>query len=153
LFEESLAIGEAQGDLDRRARALTNLGLAAAGLGDVARAHALFRQGLAAAAELGVVEVELHALLGVASCEADAAAAARLPGWMKDRQASLGGKAGAGDNATLEEQTLARLRDTLGPERLASELAAGAALSRAEALDLALGRARGGGLMTDPAAT
>jgi hypothetical protein len=36
LFEESLAIGEARGDLDRRARALNNLGWATQGLGDLA---------------------------------------------------------------------------------------------------------------------
>jgi hypothetical protein len=40
----------------------------------------------------------------------------------------------------LERQTLATLEPALGPERLASELAAGAALSLEEAIDLALGR-------------
>ena len=35
---------------------------------------------------------------------------------------------------------LARLRDALGPERLESEIAAGAAMSLEEAIDLALGR-------------
>ena len=46
LFEESLAIGEARGDLDRRARELINLGHARRALGDVARAHELYRSGL-----------------------------------------------------------------------------------------------------------
>ena len=87
LFEESLAIGEARGDLDRRARALTNLGFAVRELGDLARAHELYRRGLAAAEEIGLVEIELYALLGVASYEAEAGdpiAAARLLGRMKE---------------------------------------------------------------------
>ena len=57
LFEESLAIGEARGDLDRRARALTNLGWATHGLGDLARARDFYRRGLEAATEIGLVEV------------------------------------------------------------------------------------------------
>ena len=93
LFEESLAIGEARGDVDRRARQLTNLGLAIRELGDAARAHELLRNGLADAQEIG-----------------------------------------------LEEGTLARLRDALGAELLASELVAGAAMSHQDAIDLALGR-------------
>ena len=40
----------------------------------------------------------------------------------------------------LERQTLATLEAALGPERLASELAAGAALSLEDAIDLALER-------------
>jgi hypothetical protein len=39
---------------------------------------------------------------------------------------------------------LARLRDALGVERLESELAAGAAMSLQEAIDLALGRSTSG---------
>ena len=77
----------ARGDLDRRARALTNLGFAVRELGDLARAHGLYRRGLAAAEEIGLVEIELYALLGVASYEAEAGdpiAAARLLGRMKE---------------------------------------------------------------------
>jgi len=142
LFEESLAIGEARGDLDRRARALTNLGYAAHGLGEGARAHELLRRGLAAAEEIGLVESQLWALFGIASYEAeagDALAAARLLGRAKELQSDL--RAGRDDLAEeVERRTLARLHDALGPERLASELAAGAALSLEDAIDLALGR-------------
>jgi tetratricopeptide (TPR) repeat protein len=52
LFEESLAIGEARGDLDRRAREFTHLGHATRALGELARSHDFFRSGLAAAAEI-----------------------------------------------------------------------------------------------------
>jgi predicted ATPase/class 3 adenylate cyclase/Tfp pilus assembly protein PilF len=142
LFEESLAIGEARGDLDRRARALNNLGWATHGLGDLARACNLYRRGLEAATEIGLVEAQLHALFGIAALEAedgDARTGARLLGRMKELESRLGA---ANDDAmdALERQTLARLEAALGPERLASELAAGAALSLEDAIDLALGR-------------
>jgi predicted ATPase len=142
LFEESLAIGEARGDVDRRARQLTNLGLAIRELGDLARAHELFRLGLAAAQEIGLVEIEMHALLGLATYEAEAGdtvTAARLFGWMKELESRLGA---ANDEYEigLEQETLARLRDALGPEGLASELASGARMSHDETIELALGR-------------
>ena len=142
LFEESLAIGEARGDLDRRARALNNLGWTALGLGDFARSRDLYRRGLEAATEIGLVEAQLNALFGIAALEAeagDARAGARLLGRVKEVESRLGA---ANDDAyaALERQTLARLEAALGPERLASELAAGAALSLEDAIDLALGR-------------
>ena len=142
LFEESLAIGEARGDVDRRARQLTNLGLAIRELGDLARARELLRRGLAAAQEIGLVEIEMHALLGLATCEAEAGdtvTAARLFGWMKELESRLGA---ANDvyEVGLEKETLARLRDALGPEGLASELAAGARMSHDETIELALGQ-------------
>ena len=58
---------------------------------------------------------------------------------MKELESRLGA---ANDDAidALERQTLARLEAALGPERLASELAAGAALSLEDAIDLALER-------------
>jgi tetratricopeptide (TPR) repeat protein len=142
LFEESLAIGEARGDLDRRARQLTNPGFAVRELGDLTRAHELLRRGLAAAQEIGLVEIEIHALLGIATYEAEAGdtvAAARLLGRKRALESRL---SAASDKyeTELEERTLARLRAALGPERLASELVTGAALSHEEAIDLALGR-------------
>ncbi|HWQ00875.1 MAG TPA: tetratricopeptide repeat protein, partial [Gaiellaceae bacterium] len=142
LFEESLAIGEARGDLDRRARALTNLGLASRGLGELARALELCRSGLTVSQEIGLVETELNALFGIALIEAevgDAIAAARLLGRIREEASRLGA---ASDDYVPgdEERTIARLRDALGPERLASEIAAGAAMSIEEAIDLALGR-------------
>ena len=142
LFEESLAIGEARGDLDRRARALSNLGWATHGLGDLARARDYYRRGLEAATEIGLVEAQLHTLFGIAALEAeagDARAAARLLGRVKELESRL---SAAKDDALdpLERQTLARLEAALGPERLASELEAGTALSLEDAIDLALER-------------
>ena len=63
-------MGEARGDVDRRARALTNLGAVNRGLGDLSRALDLFRGGLAAAEEVGVLEVQ-SGLFGIALVEAD----------------------------------------------------------------------------------
>jgi tetratricopeptide (TPR) repeat protein len=141
LFEESLAVGEARGDLDRRARAFNNLGLAAHGLGDLARACDFYRHGLEAATEIGLAEGQLWALFGIAALEAeagDARVGARLLGRMKELASRLG-VANEHEDVALERQTLARLEAALGPERLASELAAGAALSLEDAIDLALG--------------
>jgi len=138
LFEESLAIGEARGDLDRRARELTHLGWATHALGDGARAHDFFRSGLAAAEQIGLVVIELSAMSGIAACQADAGdavTAARLLGCVKEEAARLGSPRDATDTA-LEE----RLREILGPKRLSSELAVGAALAREDAIDLAFGR-------------
>ena len=142
LFEESLAIGEARGDLDRRARALLNLGFATADLGDVARARDFYRRGLEAATEIGLVEAQLWTLFGIAACDAqagDAPVAARLLGFAKELESRLGA-AGEDHEAAVERQTRTRLAHALGPELLASELAAGAALTLADAIDLALRR-------------
>ena len=138
LFEESLAIGEARGDLDRRARALTHLGHATRALGDLPAAREYFRNGLIAAEEIGLVVIGLEAMGGIASCQADAddaVSAARLFGWVQERYSRLGAPPDANDLAFEE-----RLRERLGSERLASEFAAGAALAREEAINLALGR-------------
>jgi hypothetical protein len=138
LFEESLAIGEARGDLDRRARELSNLGRVMRALGEGVRAHELFRSGLAAAEEIVLVPIELLAMWGIAAYEGeggDAVAAARLLGCINEERTRLGTD-GDADHIMLEE----RLRDSLGTERLASELAVGAALALGEAIDLALGR-------------
>ena len=143
LFEESLAIGEAGGDLDRRARALNNLGWATMGLGDLARARDFLRRGLVAASEVGLVEGELYALFGIAALEAqagDASRGARLLGRTKELASRLGTALDEDEGDAIERQTLARLEAALGPERLASELAAGAVLSLDDAIDLALGR-------------
>jgi tetratricopeptide (TPR) repeat protein len=142
LFEESLAIGDARGDLDRRARALVNLGYAAHGLGDGPRAHELYGRALAAAEEIGLVEAQLWALLGVALYEAesgDAVAAARLLGRVEELESDLR-VANDDQGEEFKRRTLTALRLALTPERLAAELAAGAALSLEEAIDLALGR-------------
>jgi tetratricopeptide (TPR) repeat protein len=141
LFEESLAVGEARGDLDRRARAYTNLGDATYGLGDLDRARALYKGGLEAATEIGMVECQLWALFGLAVVEAEigeARTGARLFGRMKELMSRLG--AANDEQVDVERQTLARLEARLGPQLLGSELAAGAALSLEDAIELALGR-------------
>jgi predicted ATPase/Tfp pilus assembly protein PilF len=151
LFEESLAIGEARGDLDRRARALVNLGYAAHRLGDGERAHELCRRALTAAEEIGLVEVQLWALLGIAAYEAeggDAIAAARLLGRVKQLESDLR-SAEDDEGEEFKRRTLAALQLALPPDRLAAELAAGAALPPENAIDLALGR---NGLQTPQAA-
>jgi len=142
LFEESLAIGEARGDVDRRARALGNLGFATHGLGELDRARDFYRRGLEAATEIGLVEGQLHALSGIAALEAetgDSRTGARLLGLTNELTSRLGA-ANEHQGEALDRQTLARLEATLGLERLSSELAAGAALSLEDAIDLALGR-------------
>jgi predicted ATPase/class 3 adenylate cyclase/Tfp pilus assembly protein PilF len=142
LFAESLAIGEARGDVDRRARANNSLGWANQYLGDPVRARDYYRRGLEAATEIGLVEAQLGALFGIAELDAesgDAAVAARLFGLVDELSSRLGvAKEYVG--AVRRRQTLARLEAALGPDRLASEQAAGAALSLEDAIELALGR-------------
>jgi tetratricopeptide (TPR) repeat protein len=148
LFEESLAIGEARGDLDRRARASNNLGLATYGLGDLDRARGFYHRGLEAATEIGLVECQLWALFGLAAVEAEVGEArrgARLLGHTTELASRLG--ADYEEGYDVERQTLTRLEAALGPELLASELAAGAAMSLEDAIDLALGR------MSEPPST
>ena len=142
LFEESLAIGEARGDLDRRARAYNNLGWATHGLGDLDRTRDYYHRGLEAATEIGLVEGQLWGLFGLAAVESetgDARTGARLLGYTKELASRLGADYEEQDD--VEQQTFARLEAVLGPELLASELAAGAAMSLEDAIDLALGRA------------
>ena len=142
LFEESLAIGEARGDLDRRARALNNLGSTAQSLGDLSRARDFYRRGLEAATEIGLVEGQLHSLFDLAALEAeagDARSGARLLARAKVLASRVGAAYDEGE-ALERRQTLARLEAALGPDQLESELAAGAALSLEDAIDLALGQ-------------
>ncbi len=140
LFEESLAIGEARGDLDRRARELTNLALLRSRQGDIDGTRELCRLALAAAVEVGVVAIEEAVLSGLAECEAEAGnaeVAARLLGRSDALRSMLG--AAQGDDGD-RERTLALTEAAIGPDRVAAALAAGAAMSREDALDLALGR-------------
>ena len=74
---------------------------------------------------------------GIASYHAesgDAGVAARLLGWVDEQGSRLGSPRDA-DVVALEE----RLGADLGRERFASEVAAGAALGRQDAIALALG--------------
>jgi len=139
LFEESLAIGEARGDFDRRARELSALGLVARELSELTRSREYYRRSLMVAAEIGLFEIELEAMWGLASYEADAGdpvTGARLLGWINQRRSSLGASYSS-DEGELE----ARLRDRLRSERLSLEVTAGARLDRDHAMTLALGDA------------
>jgi predicted ATPase/class 3 adenylate cyclase/Tfp pilus assembly protein PilF len=138
LFEESLAVGEARGDLDRRARANLNLGHATHAIGDLDRAKEFLRRSLEAATEIGLIECQLWAMSSLAAIEAEAEnsrTGARLFGHAMELASRLG--AAHDESELMERQTLARLEAALGPELLASELAAGAALSLQDAIDLA----------------
>jgi tetratricopeptide (TPR) repeat protein len=142
LFEESLAVGEARGDLDRRARANQNLGEATYAIGDPDRAKEFFCRSLEAATEIGLIECQLWALTGLAAVEADTGnsrTSAHLFGHAMELASRLG--AAHDESELMERQTLARLEAALGPDVLASELAAGAALSLEGAIALALARA------------
>ena len=143
LFEESLSIGEARGDVDRRARALNNLGFANHGLGDPARAREFHRAGLQAATEIGVVDIQIWGLIGVAAVEAewgDAVKGARLIGCVTEIAARLGFEDNDPHDAAFLANTHARLEAALGPERLQAELTAGAAMRLEDAIAFALGR-------------
>jgi predicted ATPase len=140
LFEESLAIGEARGDIERRAHALSQLGQTMAMLGGFAQAHELFRRGLLAAAEIGLADEQINTVWGIASYQAelgDAVVAARLLGWTTEQLSRLGvpNDPSDPDNIRLEE----RLGERLGSERSAVEQAIGAAMTREDAIGLALG--------------
>jgi hypothetical protein len=81
------------------------------------------------------------ALFGLAAIEVetgDTRTGARLFGHTTELASRLGAAYEELDD--VERQTFARLEAALGPELLASELAAGAALSLEDAIDLALGR-------------
>ena len=82
---------------------------------------------------------QCNSLTGIALCEAEAGNvvdAARLVG-RRDALVSRVGLAAADDGE--RERTYAMIAAALGPDRLAAELAIGAALSPEEALALALG--------------
>jgi predicted ATPase/class 3 adenylate cyclase len=141
LYEESLAIGEARGDLERRARELYALGDIRRQLGDNDAALTLHRRALTAAVEIGAVAIQAVIMYCIALCEAalgDVGVAARLIGQTEQ----LNSRLGATDSSTEDwyAEDLAPLRAALGEDRFEAELAAGAALSLEEAVDLALGK-------------
>ena len=118
-----------------------NLGWATKGLGDLDRARDFYRRGLEAATEIGLVEGQLQALFGLAALEAETGeprAGARLFGRTKELASRLG--AANEEQSDVERANAGEARGALGPELLTSELAAGAALSLEDAIDLALGR-------------
>ena len=110
-------------------------------LGDNDAALDLYRRALAAAVEIGTVvtQCQVHSR-GSAVCEAEAGNvvdAARLVG----RHDALISRVGlAQEDGEERERTYATIGAALGLDRLAAELAIGAALSPKETLDLALGQ-------------
>jgi transcriptional regulator with XRE-family HTH domain len=140
--DKSLPDGDPHNDPNWRAEAYNALGYVIHADGEPARAREYYRIALEAATEIGLVEAQLHALLGIAAAEAkvgDSSVGARLFGWMKELASRLGTAYEEQDEA-LKQKTLASLETALGPERLASDLAAGATLPLEDAIDLALGR-------------
>ena len=111
LFEESLALGEERGDIDRRARQLTNLGTASLALGDRPAAAARFGDALDAARIIGLPEAYVYALLGLAAASVTdhPPRAARLQG-VSDAIAEHLGTAAYSFEAGIREQTLDNLR-------------------------------------------
>ena len=109
-------------------------------LGDNNAALDLYRRALAAAVEIGTVVTQCQSLSGIAVCEAEAGNvvdAARLVG----RHDALISRVGlAQEDGEERERTYATIGAALGLDRLAAELAIGAALSPKETLDLALGQ-------------
>jgi hypothetical protein len=100
----------------------------------------LYRRALTAALEIGAAEMLADALSGVAFCEVRAGnpvVAARLLGQSNALVSSLGSPY----HAKEEERARATMHAALGPDGLAAELAAGAAMSVEDAVDLAFGRA------------
>jgi predicted ATPase len=140
LYEESLAIGESRGDLERRARELNALGHIRRLLGDYDAALGLHRRALTSAVEIGAAGFQAPILYGIALCEAalgDVGVAAQLIGQTKQLSSSLGATDYSDEDWFIEE--VAPLRAALGDDRFEAELAAGAALSFEDAVDLALG--------------
>jgi predicted ATPase/class 3 adenylate cyclase len=140
LFEESLALGEKRGDLDRRARQLTNLGSASLALGNNSAARARFDDALEAARVIGLREIYVYALLGLASVWVpdNPSRAARLQG-VSDALAEQLGTSAQAFEARVREDTLAKLRAASLEDAYLGAVAHGRALSPNEAVAYALG--------------
>jgi tetratricopeptide (TPR) repeat protein len=139
LFEESLALGEERGDLDRRARQLTNLGSASLALGNTPAARARFDEALDAARVIGLREIYVYALLGLAAAWVtdDPQGAARLQG-ISDAIAEQLGTSAQVFEARVREQTLAALRAASAEEAYLTALTHGRPLSPNDAVAYAL---------------
>jgi predicted ATPase len=139
LFEEVLEINSGRSDLYFIALALSNLGATRLELGDVERARDLLRDGLAAAREIGQVDLFIRGLgaLGAVYAREDPARGARLLG----RADALREETASGDD-DLERRVLdatkAELRGRLGEAAYAAAYAEGRALALEDALALAL---------------
>jgi tetratricopeptide (TPR) repeat protein len=140
LYEESLAIGEIRRDLERQARELNALGYIRRQLGENDAALTLHRRALTAAVEIGAIPIQATILYGIALCASasgDAVVAARLIGQTEQLNSSFGATHFMDEEWYVQEREA--LREGLGEDRLEAELAAGAALTLEDAIDLALG--------------
>lgn len=129
-FERSLAVGQAPGEQVMRARVLTNLGAATLALGDRERARAYFREGLTAATEVGLRDVLLYGLLGLASAstDADPMLAARLLGSVDNATDELEAKI-QGFELRMYAEAVDTLRTSLGEQTWAAAYAEGRTLT------------------------
>jgi tetratricopeptide (TPR) repeat protein len=111
LFEESLQLGELRGNIGRRARELQNLGSAQLALGDRSGARARFEEALDAARALGLREIYVYGLLGLAAaCVVDdPKRAAHLQG-VSDAIAEELGTSVQPFEANMRENTLAGVK-------------------------------------------
>jgi tetratricopeptide (TPR) repeat protein len=140
LFEEVLEINRNRSDRYFVALALSNLGATTLELGDVERARDLLRDGLAAAREIGQVDLFIggFAALGVVYAREDPARAVRLLG----RADALREETASRDDDPVErrvrDETEAELRGRLGEDAYAAAYAEGRALALEDALALAL---------------
>ena len=140
LFEEVLEINRDRSDRYFVALALSNLGATTLELGDVERARDLLRDGLAAAREIGQVDLFIvgFAALGVVYAREDPARAVRLLG----RADALREETASRDDDPVErrvrDETEAELRRRLGEDAYAAAYAEGRALELEDALALAL---------------
>jgi tetratricopeptide (TPR) repeat protein len=140
LFEDVLEINRDRSDRYFVALALSNLGATALELGDVERARDLLRDGLAAAREIGQVDLFIAGFgaLGAVYAREDPARAVRLLG----RADALREETAARDDDPVErrvrDETEAELRGRLGKDAYAAAYAEGRALAIADALPLAL---------------
>jgi tetratricopeptide (TPR) repeat protein len=134
-FERSLVVGEARGDQDRRARALTNLGAAMLALDDRERARQFFREGLTAATEVGLREILLYGLLGLAcsSTDTDPMLSAQLLGSVDAATEAL--EANINDfESRMHAEAIDTLRISLGEQTWAATYAEGRTLTLEDAV-------------------
>jgi tetratricopeptide (TPR) repeat protein len=140
LYEEVLEINRDGSDRYLVALALSNLGATTFALGDVARAHDLLRDGLAAAREIGQVDLIIGGFTDLAGVYAreDPARAVRLLGRADALREETASRDDDPVERRLRDETGAGLRERLGEDAYAAAYAAGRALALEDALALAL---------------
>jgi predicted ATPase/class 3 adenylate cyclase len=140
-FTEALALSRQSGDRARIATCLGNLGWVARRRGAVAQAEALGRESLALYREVGDLRRcagGLEHLATTAAVAGHGERAARLLGAAAAQREALGTPQGVREREDTE-RAVAAAQAALGDEAWAAAVAAGAALSLAEAVSEALG--------------